>query len=150
MQDSQVSRADDTSVPGHGRRLHVMITANAAWNIWNFRRPIVQSLLQAGHRVTVLAPVDDMLTDLQRIGCAVIPLKMDVRGLNPVADLALVRRFRAIFREQRPDVVLSFTIKNNVFGGLAARLTGMPFVPNVTGLGTAFLSGWLQIGRAHV
>lgn len=143
MQDSQVSRADDTSVPGHGRRLHVMITANAAWNIWNFRRPIVQSLLQAGHRVTVLAPADDMLTDLQRIGCAVVPLKMDVRGLNPVADLALVRRFRAIFREQRPDVVLSFTIKNNVFGGLAARLTGMPFVPNVTGLGTAFLSGWL-------
>ncbi|MCZ8079023.1 MAG: glycosyltransferase family 4 protein [Rhodobacteraceae bacterium] len=120
-----------------------MITANAAWNIWNFRRPIVQSLLQAGHRVTVLAPADDMLTDLQRIGCAVVPLKMDVRGLNPVADLALVRRFRAIFREQRPDVVLSFTIKNNVFGGLAARLTGMPFVPNVTGLGTAFLSGWL-------
>jgi glycosyltransferase involved in cell wall biosynthesis len=143
MQVNQASRADDPSVPGRERRLHVMITANAAWNIWNFRRPIVQSLLAAGHRVTILAPSDDVLPELERIGCAVVPLTMDVRGLNPVADLALVRRFRAIFREQRPDVVLSFTIKNNVFGGLAARVAGVPFVPNVTGLGTAFLSGWL-------
>jgi glycosyltransferase involved in cell wall biosynthesis len=120
-----------------------MITANAAWNIWNFRRPIVESLLAAGHRVTILAPADEMLPNLQGLGCTVVPLKMDVRGLNPVADLALLLRFRAILRDMRPDAVLSFTIKNNVFGGLAARLAGVPFVPNVTGLGTAFLSGWL-------
>ena len=143
MQDSHVSRANGPSGIDGDRCLHVMITANAAWNIWNFRRPIVESMLAAGHRVTILAPVDDMLSELQRIGCTVMPLQMDVRGLNPVADLALLWRFRTIFRQSRPDVVLSFTIKNNVFGGLAARMSGVPFVPNVTGLGTAFLSGRL-------
>ena len=143
MQDSHGSRAEGPSGHGEDRPLHVMITANAAWNIWNFRRPIVESLLAAGHRVTIVAPVDDMLSKLQSLGCTVVPLKMDVRGLNPVADLALLWRFRAVLRQWRPDAVLSFTIKNNVFGGLAARLAGVPFVPNVTGLGTAFLSGWL-------
>ena len=143
MQDRHGAQAEGLSGRGEGRPLHVMITANAAWNIWNFRRPIVESLLAAGHRVTILAPADEMLPNLQGLGCTVVPLKMDVRGLNPVADLALLLRFRAILRDMRPDAVLSFTIKNNVFGGLAARLAGVPFVPNVTGLGTAFLSGWL-------
>ena len=99
MQDSHGSRAEGPSGRGEGRPLHVMITANAAWNIWNFRRPIVKSLLAAGHRVTIVAPVDDMLSKLQGLGCTVVPLKMDVRGLNPVADLALLWRFRAILRK---------------------------------------------------
>lgn len=121
--------------------MHVLITVNATWNIWNFRRSLVASLIHEGHRVTVLAPPDARVADLEAAGCRVLPLKMDVRGLNPMADVALLRRFRAIFRRERPDVVLGFTIKNNIFGAMAARSAGVPFVPNVTGLGTAFLSG---------
>lgn len=124
-----------------GGRMHVLITVNATWNIWNFRRSLVASLIHEGHRVTVLAPPDARVADLEAAGCRVLPLKMDVRGLNPMADVALLRRFRAIFRRERPDVVLGFTIKNNIFGAMAARSAGVPFVPNVTGLGTAFLSG---------
>lgn len=126
-----------------GRRMHILITVNAAWNIWNFRRSLVAALIRDGHRVTVLAPPDERVADLQAAGCRFLPLEMDVRGLNPLADLALLRRFRAIFRRERPDVVLGFTIKNNIFGAMAARAAGVAFVPNVTGLGTAFLSGGL-------
>jgi glycosyltransferase involved in cell wall biosynthesis len=68
---------------------------------------------------------------------------MSVKGLNPVEDLKLQRRFGRIFREERPDVVLSYTIKNNIFGARASKMSGVPFLPNVTGLGTAFLSGKL-------
>lgn len=121
--------------------MHVLITVNAAWNIWNFRRSLVMSLIRDGHRVTVLAPPDETVGALERAGCRVVPLAMDVRGLNPFADLGLLWRFRAIFRQERPDVVLGFTIKNNIFGALAANSLSVPFVPNVTGLGTAFLSG---------
>lgn len=129
------------SWPGGG--LHVLITVNAAWNIWNFRRTLVAALIGAGHRVTVVAPPDATVPELERVGCRVLPLAMDVRGLNPLADMALMRRLRAIFRRERPDVVLGFTIKNNIFGALAARGLRIPFIPNVTGLGTAFLSGGL-------
>lgn len=123
--------------------MHILMTVNAAWNIWNFRRPLVEALQADGHRVTVLAPPDDAVKDLERLGCRVRPLEMSVKGLNPLEDMRLQRRFARIFREERPDAVLSYTIKNNVFGARAAKSVGVPFLPNVTGLGTAFLSGKL-------
>ncbi len=119
------------------------MTVNATWNIWNFRRPLVIALAGDGHRITVLAPLDDAVPELERLGCRVRPLEMSVKGLNPLEDLKLQRRFGRIFREEQPDVALSYTIKNNIFGARAARSVGIPFVPNVTGLGTAFLSGRL-------
>ena len=123
--------------------MHILMTVNAAWNILNFRRPLVEALAGAGHRITVLAPPDDAVPELERMGCRVRPLKMSVKGLNPLEDLKLQRRFGRIFLEERPDAVLSYTIKNNVFGARAAKSAGVPFLPNVTGLGTAFLSGKL-------
>lgn len=123
--------------------MHILMTVNAAWNIWNFRRPVVEALLGDGHRVTVLAPRDEAVPKLEGLGCHVRPLGMSVKGLNPLEDLKLQRRLTRTFREEQPDAVLSYTIKNNVFGARAARAVGVPFLPNVTGLGTAFLSGKL-------
>ncbi|MCV2877681.1 glycosyltransferase family 4 protein [Sedimentimonas flavescens] len=121
--------------------MHILLSANSAWNIWNFRRPVVQELIARKHRVSVLAPPDDSLAELEAMGCRTLPLEMSVKGLNPVEDLRLLYRFKRQFREERPDVVLGYTIKNNLFGALAAKRLGIPFIPNVTGLGTAFLSG---------
>lgn len=123
--------------------MHILMTVNAAWNIWNFRRPLVEALTGDGHQITVLAPPDDAVPELEQLGCRVRPLAMSVKGLNPLADLKLQRRFGRIFREERPDAVLSYTIKNNIFGARAAKPANVPFLPNVTGLGTAFLSGRL-------
>ena len=121
--------------------LHVLLTVNAAWNVWNFRRPVIAALLADGHRVTVLAPADDAAERIGRIGCGFIPLPMDPTGTNPLRELALLWRLRSAFAELRPDVILSYTIKNNIYGALAARPLGVPFIPNVSGLGTAFLKG---------
>lgn len=123
--------------------MRVLLTVNAAWNVWNFRLPLVAALLAEGHEVTVLAPVDDSVTMLREMGCNFVPLPMNVKGLNPLEGVKLVQRFKQQFRVVRPDVVLSYTIKNNIFGAMAARAVGVPFIPNVTGLGTAFLSGGL-------
>ncbi len=120
--------------------MKIVITVNAAWNIWNFRRPLVEALLADGHAVTILAPADDSVPDLTALGCRFVHLNMRPKGLNPLSDLALIRRFRRQFRAERPDAVLGFTIKNNLYGALAARALGVPFLPNVTGLGTAFQS----------
>jgi len=129
--------------PTKGGSMHILVTANAAWNIWNFRKPLIEAFLDDGHRVTVLAPLDDSVTDLEQLGCKVISLEMSAKGLNPLEGLTLRRRFRQVFKREQPDVVLSYTIKNNIFGAMAARAMNVPFIPNVTGLGTAFLSGGL-------
>lgn len=121
--------------------MKIVMSVNAAWNIWNFRRGLVEALIADGHAVTILAPKDDTASRLEALGCRVCHLEMSVKGLNPVQDLRLAFRFRRLFRQLQPDMILSFTIKNNIFGAFAAKMTGIPFVPNVTGLGTAFLSG---------
>lgn len=132
------------------RPLHIVMTVNAAWNIHNFRLPLVEALLRDGHRVTVLAPADDTAAKLEAVGACFVPLKMDRTGLNPVRDAGLTWRFMRHFRTLRPDVVLGFTIKNNLFGALAAKSLGIPFVPNVTGLGTAFLGNRLLAATARL
>ena len=119
--------------------MHIVLTVNKAWNIWNFRQPLVEALLADGHRMTVLAPHDETVANLTALGAEFVDLPMNARSLGPAQNLALVGQFRRAFARLAPDVVLSFTIKNNLFGALAARRMGIPFVPNVTGLGTIFL-----------
>jgi len=130
--------------------LHIVMTVNAAWNIVNFRMPLVKALIADGHRVTVLAPIDDAVVQLLEAGCEFVDLKMEKQGLNPLSESALFLRIRSELKQLKPDLVLSFTIKNNIFGAFAAKSLKIPFVPNVTGLGTAFLSGGilLQIAKA--
>jgi glycosyltransferase involved in cell wall biosynthesis len=121
--------------------MHIIMTVNAAWNVLNFRRPLLDAFLADGHRVTVLAPPDHSVPRLERLGASVVPLQMDIKGLNPWHDYRLFERLVKHFGDEKPDVVLSYTIKNNILGAFAARRCGVPFIPNVTGLGTAFLSG---------
>ena len=98
-------------------------------------------MIADGHSVTVLAPYDNSVAMLESLGCKVLPLEMSVKGLNPLQDIKLIGRMRKVFRTEQPDAIFSYTIKNNIFGALAARPLGIRFIPNVTGLGTAFLSG---------
>lgn len=121
--------------------MHIVMTVNAAWNIWNFRRDLLGALHADGHRVTIFAPPDDSVANLEALGCRFVQLNMSAQSLNPVEGLKLRSQYKSFFRTQRPDIVLSYTIKNNVFGAMAARAFQVPFIPNVTGLGTAFLSG---------
>lgn len=121
--------------------MRILMTVNAAWNIWNFRKPVVETLLEDGHQITIAAPTDDSVPDLEALGCDFIPLQMDAKGLNPLDGASLISKFRRIMRAADSDLVLSYTIKNNLFGAIAAKSLRIPFIPNVTGLGTAFLSG---------
>lgn len=119
--------------------MRILLTVNLAWNILNFRMGIVRALVQAGHEVAVLAPGNG--AGLEAEGLRHIPLVMDAKGLNPLSGVTMVARMTRHFRKERPDIILSWTIKNNIFGAIAARRVGVPFIPNVSGLGTAFLSG---------
>lgn len=119
--------------------MHIILTVNASWNIWNFRRPVVEALLAEGHDVTVLAPRDATAAQIESLGARFIDLEMDVDGLSLSSSMDLIDGFRAHFHTLKPDIVLSYTVKNNLFGAMAARTLGIPFLPNVTGLGTLFL-----------
>lgn len=116
----------------------VLVLANSAWNLMNFRGGLINTLLGAGCGVVAVAPEDAWAAQLP-VPFRSIPLRGD--GLNPVEEAGVIARLVVLFRSERPDVVLSFTPKANIYGGLAARLTGVRLVPNISGLGTAFIRG---------
>lgn len=120
--------------------MRVAIVINTSWNIWNFRRSLVKSLQTAGHEVLAIAPPDDYSARLEtELGCRYVPIQMENKGTNPVKDAQLTRRFYQLYRRERPDVVLHYTIKPNIYGTLAAKLAGIPSINNVSGLGTVFI-----------
>ncbi|QKG57949.1 glycosyltransferase family 4 protein [Hymenobacter sp. BRD128] len=120
--------------------MRVALVINTSWNIWNFRRGLVQALQAAGHEVLAIAPPDAYSGRLEtELGCRYVPILMENKGTNPIKDAQLTRRFVAVYRRERPDVVLHFTIKPNIYGTLAARIAGVPSINNVSGLGTAFI-----------
>ena len=123
--------------------MKILLQVNLAWNLVHFRKSLIENLIESGHDVVALCPIDHTVPDLEAMGCRVVHLEMDNKGLSPRRDLGLVFRLWRHFRQECPDIILSYTIKNNIYGAFAARLLGIPFLPNVTGLGTAFLSSKL-------
>lgn len=121
-----------------GRRL--VIAANAAWNLVNFRAGLIRALIGDGWEVVAAAPEDAASrAALEAMGCRFVAIPMTSRGMSPPADLRVLRDFRRLFRRERPQVMLGYTIKPNVYGSIAAWLTGVKAINNISGLGTGFM-----------
>jgi glycosyltransferase involved in cell wall biosynthesis len=124
--------------------MKVLIVLNSAWNLLNFRSGLIKALLANGHQVVLAAPADEHVPALEAFGARFIDLSMRSHGTNPLADLGLLWRFLRLLRVQRPDVLLAFTAKPNVYGGLAGLWLGVPVVNNIAGLGSVFIKGGWQ------
>ncbi|MEM7353726.1 MAG: glycosyltransferase family 4 protein [Acidobacteriota bacterium] len=125
-------------------RPRILLSINAAWNIYNFRSGLIRALLEAGFEVITCAPEDGYEAKLEALGSRFVPLPMDNSGTNPLRDGALFLRYLRILARERPDVYLGYTIKPNVYGSLACHRLGIPVINNVSGLGTAFIrNNWL-------
>ncbi|WP_130837348.1 glycosyltransferase family 4 protein [Lachnoclostridium sp. Marseille-P6806] len=118
----------------------VLILGNSSAGLYDFRNGLVQALL-AEHRVIVSLP-DTVKTELLAAeGCEVVLTPINRRGMNPAQDFRLLREYRRLLRTFRPDLVLTYTIKPNVYGGMACAAAGIPYIQTVTGLGSAFQKG---------
>ena len=119
--------------------MKIAIVLNTSWNIYNFRRGLINSLIDKGNQVITIAPKDQYTSKLTEMGCEHIPVKMDSRGANPIKDFLLILELFWIYKKVKPDVILHYTIKPNIYGTIASSLLRIPVVNNVCGLGTIFL-----------
>jgi glycosyltransferase involved in cell wall biosynthesis len=119
--------------------MKIAIVLNTSWNIYNFRMNFVKALIADGNEVHTIAPHDDYTQYLTEAGCIHHNLRMDSRGANAIKDFLLIFELIAAYRKVKPDVVLHYTIKPNVYGTLAAAILRIPSINNVCGLGTIFL-----------
>ena len=99
----------------------------------------------AGNEVVISAPFDEKRHYFEEIGCMLIDTRFNRKGTNPLKDFSLMLYYRRLLKQVKPDMVLSYTIKPNLYGGMACQLCGVPQIANITGLGTAVENpGWLQ------
>ena len=124
----------------------IIVAANTHWSIFNFRASLIRALMDSGYEVVAVASADEYAARLPDMGCRYIPLAIDAGGTHPGRDLLLFWRLWRLLRQERPDVFLSYTVKPNVYGSLAARALGIPVINNITGLGTVFImQNWLTL-----
>lgn len=121
--------------------MRVVLFANTAWYLFNFRLSLAEELRRTGNDVLLISPPDPYGEQLRQLGFRWFPAPMRRRSLNPLRELGLVLWLARLLRKERIDLVHGFTIKCAIYGSLAARLAGVRARVNaVAGLGYVFTS----------
>src|SRR5690606_2796987 len=111
---------------------------------------LVEALLSSGWRVVALAAEDGSAAQIRSLGVEFVPIAIDGAGTSVWRDARLLRDYRRVLRDLRPQALLAFTIKPNIYGSLAALGLGVRVLNNISGLGSAFLRpgplNWLVSG----
>lgn len=116
--------------------MKILILGNSSVGLYKFRRELLQELTKS-NEVFFSVPNGDFVDNIKKIGCTFIETTIERRGTNPINDLQLIRQYKMIMSSIKPDVVLTYTIKPNVYGGIVCQLRGIPYIVNITGLGSA-------------
>ncbi len=129
-------KTERTGESGAGRKT-VMILANSSGGLYDFRNELVEKLLRE-YRVVASLP-DTVKTDLlEQEGVTIEHTPINRRGMNPAQDLTLMHAYELLMKKYHPDLVLTYTIKPNVYGGFVCRKMGIPYLSTITGLGSTF------------
>lgn len=115
----------------------ILVLANSSDGLYGFRKELLMALEEKGE-VFASVPDNGWFAELECQGCHVIETPIDRRGINPVTDLKLLLRYIRMIRKLKPTRVITYTIKPNIYGGLACQLLHFPYAVNITGLGTTF------------
>lgn len=118
--------------------MKILTLANHPYVIHKFRYELFEALLSDTNNVTISCPYDPILDRLINIGCQFVPIDLNRHTLNPLKEVDLLLSFYKVIKRIKPDIILTYTIKPNIYGGLIVTLLGIPYICTITGLGTAF------------
>ena len=117
--------------------LKVLVLANDTTYAFNLRDELLERLVSDGNEVVVASQPLLYQEELKGMGCRLIDIETNRHGKNPLSDLGLLSKFKKILKAEKPDIVLTYNIKPNVYGGMACKSLKIRYIPNITGLGTA-------------
>lgn len=117
--------------------MKILFLMNDSVSMYNFRMEIVEMIKEKGHSVYVSLPDGPKIKEIEDSGCNIIITPFDKRGTNPIKDIAMFGRYIKIIKQIGPDIILSYTIKPNIYGSAAAKICKVPVIVNITGLGSS-------------
>lgn len=118
----------------------ILVLSNSWEGLHSFRKEVFQAFRDKGYEVYISCPLDEdeeKAKWFENIGCKIINTKFNRQGTNPIADIRLMLTYRSMIKQVKPVTVLTYTIKPNLYGGMACALCGVPQLANITGLGAA-------------
>lgn len=124
--------------------MKILIICNYASGLYTFRGMLIQELVRKGNVVRAIIPEPEDEKEkraeiqLKKLHCGLKRVKMERRGMNPVHDISLMKEYYKTIHKMKPDLVITYTIKPNIYGGMVCRFLKIPYAVNITGLGTAF------------
>lgn len=116
----------------------ILMLGNSHLVIFGFRGELITRLIQEGYEVVVSfpnGPFGEGEKTSKQYGCKFVEIPINRRGKNPIQELLLIKRYRDLVKQEKPDVVLAYTVKCDTYGGLACAMTKTPFIANITGIG---------------
>jgi len=119
----------------------ILIIANADGGLYHFRKELIEAFIKKSYKVYCALPFAEKAELIKDLGCNCINTYVSRRGTNPIEDFKLFLNYVKLIQKIKPDVVLTYTIKPNVYGGLACQVMRVPYIANITGLGTAVQNG---------
>jgi glycosyltransferase involved in cell wall biosynthesis len=127
------------------KQKRIVLSSNTAFSLYNFRLHLMRALKEKGYEVIAVAPEDGKYSELLKKEFSFFAVKsLDRKGTNPIKDLKLFFEYFLLFRKLKPDLVINFTIKPNIYGSISAGLLGIPSISVITGLGYLFIrESWL-------
>lgn len=122
----------------------ILILANNDGGLFHFRKELLERFVRDNYDVIISAPEGTYKSQIEAIGCTYVSTNMDRHGMNPFKDGLLFLKYGKIIKKYKPDVILTYTIKPNIYGALQARLKKVPYLVNITGLGMALQNDWFM------
>lgn len=116
--------------------MKILILANNDVGLYKFRKELIEALLKE-HEVHISLPYGEFVDDMVELGCIYHNVEFDRHGTNPIKELGQISYYKKLLKSIKPNVVLTYTIKPNIYGGMACAAVKVPYFCNITGLGTA-------------
>ena len=123
--------------------MRILILINNELTLYNFRQEFLQLLVSDGNEVHIATPHGKYRSLFESFGCNVLEYELSQRGMNPLKDFKLPWTYLSVIKVVEPDIVLTYTIKPNIYGGIACGMAKIPYISTITGLGSAFEKGSL-------
>lgn len=121
----------------------IAVIANELGIIYKFRYELIQELL-INYEVFLISPIEEeqkfYYNELKKIGVNIIETKLERRSKNPFKEIKILKIYNQLLKKIKPDIVLTYTIKPNVYGSLICQKLKIPYINTITGVGTGFQS----------
>jgi len=123
--------------------MKILLISNDYWNLYNFRKDLIENIINNGHKVSLLANEDEYLNKFKNFNLKSYKIKIESRKISLINEIILFKNLYKKIKLIEPDLILTFTIKPNIYASIISRALKIKTINNITGLGSSFLNNFL-------